>query len=87
VGSTDVEEYLNWELKVEKIWRMHEYTEDKKIKLASFEFDDYALIWWDILVQSRIEDGYPPIVTWRAMKELHAHFVPLFVLSMTDCRI
>jgi hypothetical protein len=77
VGSTDVEEYLNWELKVEKLWRMHEYTEDKKIKLASSEFDDYALIWWDNLVQSRIEDGYPPIVTWRAMKEeLCARFVP-----------
>jgi hypothetical protein len=30
VGSTDVEEYLNWELKVEKLWRMHEYTEDRK---------------------------------------------------------
>jgi hypothetical protein len=76
VGSTDVEEYLNWELKVKKLWRMLEYTEDKKIKLASSEFDDYSLIWQDNLVQSRIEDGYPPIVTWRAMKEeLHAHFV------------
>jgi hypothetical protein len=54
VGSTNVEEYLNWELKVGKLWRMHEYTEDKKIKLASSEFDDYALIWWNNLVQSRI---------------------------------
>jgi hypothetical protein len=61
---------------VEKLWRMHEYTEDKKIKLASSEFDDYALIWWDNLVRSRIEDGYPPIVTWRAMnEELRARFV------------
>jgi hypothetical protein len=86
VGSTDVEEYLNWELKVGKLWRMHEYTEDKKIKLASSEFDDYALIWWDNLVQSRIEDGYPPIVTWRAMKEeLRAHFVPHnYIRSLYD---
>jgi hypothetical protein len=77
VGSTDVEEYLNWELKVEKLRHMHEYTEDKKIELASSEFDDYALIWWDNLVQSKIEDGYPPIVTWRDKKEeLRAHFVP-----------
>jgi hypothetical protein len=86
VGSTDVEEYLNWELKVEKLWRMHEYTKDKKIKLASSEFDDYALIWWDNLVQSRIEDGYPPIVTWRAMKkELRACFVPRnYIRSLYD---
>jgi hypothetical protein len=86
VGSTDVEEYLNWELKVEKLWRMHEYIEDKKIKLASSEFDDYSLIWWDNLVQSRIEDGYPPIGTWRAMKEeLHACFVPCnYIRSLYD---
>jgi hypothetical protein len=86
VGSTDVEEYLNWELKVEKLWRTREYTEDKKIKLASSEFDDYALIWWDNLVQSRIEDGHPPIVTWRATKEeLRAHFVPSnYIRSLYD---
>jgi hypothetical protein len=71
---------------VEKFWRMHEYTEDKKIKLASSEFDDYASIWWDNLVQSRIEDGYPHIVTWRAMKEdLRAHFVPHnYIRSLYD---
>jgi hypothetical protein len=86
MGSTDVEEYLNWELKVEKLWRIHEYIEDKKIKLASSEFDDYALISWDNLVQSRIEDVYPPIVTWRDMKEeLCARFVPRnYILSLYD---
>ena len=86
VGSTDVEEYLNWELKVEKLWRMHEYTEDRKIKLASSEFDDYALLWWDNFVQSRIEDGERPIVTWRAMKEeMRARFVPRnYIRSLYD---
>jgi hypothetical protein len=44
------------------------------------------LIWWDNLVQSRIEDGYPPIVTWRAMKEeLRARFVPRnYIRSLHD---
>jgi hypothetical protein len=38
------------------------------------------------LVQSRIEDGYPPIVTWRAMKEeLRARFVPHnYIRSLYD---
>jgi len=44
-GSTDVEEYLSWELKIERLWRLHEYSEDRKIKLASSEFDGYALRW------------------------------------------
>ncbi|KAK1694336.1 hypothetical protein QYE76_011033 [Lolium multiflorum] len=42
-GGADVEEYLTWELKIEKLWRLHNYTEDRKIKLASSEFDGYAL--------------------------------------------
>ncbi|KAK1684878.1 hypothetical protein QYE76_045726 [Lolium multiflorum] len=42
-GGADVEEYLTWELKIEKLWRLHDYTEDRKVKLASSEFDGYAL--------------------------------------------
>ncbi|KAK1660206.1 hypothetical protein QYE76_048365 [Lolium multiflorum] len=43
-GGADVEEYLTWELKIEKLWNLHPYyTEDRKIKLASSEFDGYAL--------------------------------------------
>src|SRR5215218_5253231 len=77
-GGADVEEYLTWELKIEKLWSLHpNYTEDKKIKLASSEFDGYALRWWDALVQNREEDGELPIVTWRTMKAaMRARFVP-----------
>lgn len=42
---------------MEKLWRMHDYTEDRKIKLASSEFDDYALLLLGNIVQSRIQDG------------------------------
>ncbi|KAK1603493.1 hypothetical protein QYE76_008176, partial [Lolium multiflorum] len=69
-GGADVEEYLTWELKIEKLWSLHpNYSEDKKIKLASSEFDGYALRWWDSLIRNRDEDGAQPIRTWRAMKE------------------
>ncbi|KAK1679176.1 hypothetical protein QYE76_040024 [Lolium multiflorum] len=57
-GGADVEEYLTWELKIEKLWNLHpHYTEDRKIKLASSEFDGYALRWWDAFVRNRDEDG------------------------------
>src|SRR4051812_10352900 len=49
-GSIDPEDYLTWELKIEKLWRLYEYTEEKKVKLAASEFDGYALRWWDALV-------------------------------------
>ncbi|KAK1651450.1 hypothetical protein QYE76_069255 [Lolium multiflorum] len=75
-AGADVEEYLSWELKIEKLWRLHNYTEDRKIKLASSEFDGYALRWWDGLVRAREEDGELPIITWRAMKAaMQARFV------------
>ncbi|KAK1645151.1 hypothetical protein QYE76_062956 [Lolium multiflorum] len=32
-GGADVEEYITWELKIEKLWRLHDYTEDMKVKL------------------------------------------------------
>ncbi|KAK1662126.1 hypothetical protein QYE76_050285 [Lolium multiflorum] len=77
-GGADVEEYLTWELKIEKLWSLHpNYTEDRKIKLASSEFDGYALRWWDALVRNRQVDGELPIITWRAMKEaMNSRFVP-----------
>ena len=85
-GSTDVEEYLTWELKIEKLWRLHEYTEDRKIKLASSEFDGYALRWWDSIVCNREEDGDPPILTWRDMKQvMRDRFIPRnYIRSLYD---
>ncbi|KAK1668025.1 hypothetical protein QYE76_056184 [Lolium multiflorum] len=56
-GGADVEEYLTWELKIEKLWSLHpNYSEDKKIKLASSEFDGYALRWWDSLQAGEIDN-------------------------------
>ncbi|KAK1611049.1 hypothetical protein QYE76_034722 [Lolium multiflorum] len=77
-GGADVEEYLTWELKIEKLWSLHpNYSEDRKIKLASSEFDGYALRWWDSLIRDLDEDGAQPIRTWRAMKEvMTSRFVP-----------
>jgi hypothetical protein len=52
-GEGDVEDYLTWELKINTLWFFHAYTEDKKIKLASLEFDGYALRWWDNILKQR----------------------------------
>ena len=46
-GASDTDVYLTWELKVEKIFRMHNYSEEKKVHMATLEFDGYALIWWE----------------------------------------
>ena len=46
-GTNDPEAYLSWALKVDKIFRLHNYPEDKMLAMASLEFEDYALLWWE----------------------------------------
>ncbi|MBI0385600.1 hypothetical protein JBE27_57365, partial [Streptomyces albiflaviniger] len=41
-GSNDPKEYLSWALKVDKIYHVHNYTQEKMVAMASLEFDDYA---------------------------------------------
>jgi hypothetical protein len=75
--STDPEEYLSWALKIDKIFRLHNYDEEKKIAMASLEFQDYVLIWWEQLQARRRDKREPPIATWNEMKEqMRVRFVP-----------
>ena len=76
-GGSDPETYFTWELKVDKIFRLHNYSEEKKLAMASLEFDGYAMIWWEQLLRDHEEDGEIPIATWEEMKrEMRIRFVP-----------
>ncbi|KAL4309577.1 hypothetical protein GQ457_01G017200 [Hibiscus cannabinus] len=45
--------------------------------MATLEFIDYALIWWDQLNISRRHSGEGPVTTWREMKAfMRKRFVP-----------
>ena len=55
----------------------HNYSEEKKVKLAVIEFIDYASIWWDQLVIIRRRNGERPIQSWEDMKAImRRRFVP-----------
>ena len=76
-GRNDPEEYLSWALKEDKIFRLHNYDEEKKIAMASLEFQDYVLIWWEQVIERRRERDEPPIMTWTQMKDvMRACFMP-----------
>ena len=76
-GKNDPEAYLEWEKKVELIFECHNYSEEKKVKLAVIEFIDYAIIWWDQLVMNRRRNHERPIETWEEMKAvMRRRFVP-----------
>ncbi|KAK1682632.1 hypothetical protein QYE76_043480 [Lolium multiflorum] len=75
-GEDDAEAYLSWALKVDKIFRIHNYSGAKKVAMASLEFEDYTNTWWEQVVTLREEKGEPPIDTWEEMEEMQARFVP-----------
>ncbi|KAK4567280.1 hypothetical protein RGQ29_003193 [Quercus rubra] len=76
-GKNDPEVYLEWEKKVDFIFECHNYSEEKKVKLAVIEFTDYAIIWWDQLVMNRRRNYERPIETWVEMKAtMRRRFVP-----------
>ncbi|GKV07038.1 hypothetical protein SLEP1_g18849 [Rubroshorea leprosula] len=67
-GKNDPYVYLEWEKKVELVFDYHNYSEEKKVKLAAVEFTDYAVVWWDQLVLSRRRNRERPVDTWKEMK-------------------
>ena len=76
-GRSDPEVYLEWEKKIELIFDCHNYSEEKKVKLAVIEFTDYAIIWWDQLVTNRRRNHERPIEAWGELKALmRRRFVP-----------
>ena len=76
-GGPNPEDYLSWALKVDKIYRVHNYDEAKKVAMASLEFEDYALNWWEQVQDLRVEQGLPQVCTWEEMKQvMRLRFVP-----------
>jgi hypothetical protein len=76
-GKNNPEAYLESEKKVELIFESHNYSEEKKVKLAVIELIDYAIIWWDQLVMNRRRNHERPILTWEEVKAIiRRRFVP-----------
>jgi hypothetical protein len=75
MGSYDVEAYLDWEMTVEQNFNSHLVPEQHRVRQATNEFRDFAIIWWNELVNTRAAPQ-----TWNALKEeMRARFVPLLI--------
>jgi hypothetical protein len=69
-GKTDLEACLDWEKKVEMIFDIHRYSEEKNVKLAVVEFTDYAMVWWERLVVERKRNRERPNSIWEELKTI-----------------
>jgi hypothetical protein len=77
MGDDDADAYLSWAIKVDKIFRVHNYSEERKVAMASLEFEGYANVWWQQVVAIREDNLQEPIATWEEMKiEMHKRFIP-----------
>ncbi|PKI59324.1 hypothetical protein CRG98_020279 [Punica granatum] len=67
-GKNDPDAIIEWERKVELVFDCHNYWEEKKVKLATVKFTDYAIVWWDKFVKEIRMNHERPIETWEEMK-------------------
>jgi hypothetical protein len=71
-GSYDAEAYLDWEKIVEQKFSSHLVPEQYRVRQATSEFKDFALIWWNELATLGLQPH-----TWDGLKAAkHQRFVP-----------
>nr|ABA96965.2 retrotransposon protein, putative, Ty3-gypsy subclass [Oryza sativa Japonica Group] len=71
-GYYDAEKYLDWEMTVEQKYNAHLVPEQHRVRQASSEFKDFAIMWWAGLS----DEGVLP-TTWEELKvAMRDRFVP-----------
>jgi hypothetical protein len=70
-GHYDAEPYLDWEMTIEQKFSTHQVSEEHRVRQATSELKDFAIIWWTALVL----DGNIPC-SWIELKvAMHHRFV------------
>jgi hypothetical protein len=74
-GSYDVEAYLDWEVTVEQKFSSHLVPKQHRVRQATSEFKDFALIWWNELATL----GLQPHTMDGLKTAMRQRFVPPFL--------
>ncbi|XP_027158001.1 uncharacterized protein LOC113759619 [Coffea eugenioides] len=76
-GRSDPETFLEWLSKIEMVFSCQNYTEVQKVQLATMEFTEYAVVWWDQIKKSRRRNGLPELIPWPELRAMmRTRFVP-----------
>nr|XP_027062889.1 uncharacterized protein LOC113689296 [Coffea arabica] len=76
-GRSDPEAFLEWLSKIEMVFSCQNYTEVQKVQLATMEFTEYAVVWWDQIKKSRRRNGLPELFPWPELRTMmRTRFVP-----------
>jgi len=78
-GKENVETYLEWEMRVEKLFACHHVSEERKVPLATISFQGNAMYWWIALKKERHLHKNPPITYWNDLRgALRCHYIPSY---------
>jgi hypothetical protein len=81
--SYDAEAYLDWEMIVEQKFSSHLVPKQHRVRQATSEFKDFALIWWNELATLGLQPH-----TWDGLKTaMRKRFVPhlINVIYIRNC--
>lgn len=67
-GKHEPDIYFLWEKKVGSIFNSYNFTEERRIRLA-LSFTDYAILWWNRVVEYRKGNGMRFIKFWEELKK------------------
>ena len=76
-GKVNPDTYVEWEKRMEYIFKYYNYCEARKIALAAAQLTDNALSWWDrdVYEAGRVYR----VETWEEMRsKLHTRYVPAY---------
>jgi hypothetical protein len=69
----DAEAYLDWEMTFDNTFSSHLVPEQHRVRQATSEFKNFAIIWWNELSSLRLQPD-----TWDRLKAaMRERFVPL----------
>ncbi|XP_052725950.1 uncharacterized protein LOC128194403 [Vigna angularis] len=78
-GRDNVEEYFEWEMKVEQIFECYNIDDRRRVTLATLTFQGAALYWWTSIIRDQRMNGDYKIQYWNELKAaLHRRHVPAY---------
>uniref|UniRef100_A0A151UHV2 Transposon Ty3-G Gag-Pol polyprotein n=1 Tax=Cajanus cajan TaxID=3821 RepID=A0A151UHV2_CAJCA len=85
-GKDNVDDYLDWEMKVEQLFTCNNVSEERRVHMATLSFQGYAMYWWTSLERERRTHHEPPIQYWNELRSAvrRRHIPPYFERELMD---